>query len=532
MSTSDGPSGGPSTHLARDSAIVGGATVLTRLLGFVRDIMIAAALGAGPVADAFLVAFRLPNLFRRVLGEGGLNAPFVPHYLTIKAERGEAAAAGFAGGAASVFAIGLSLLVALTEIVAPWLVLAIAGGFRDAPVTFALAESYLRLALPFLSLTTMASLLAAILNAERRFAVAALAPALLNVVIITALVHNQWIGASPAQGAKTLALAVSLGGGAHLVMILIALWWGRPGLPRLNFRWTPDLTRFFVLAAPAVAAASTSQLVLLVATQIASSQAGAVSWLYYADRVFQLPLGFVAVAMGVVLLPEIASREAAGDDAGRRATVDRALAIGLSLALPAAAALVVLSEPIVAVLFERGKFGVIDRERTAMALAAFAIGLPFAVVAKVFAQVYFARQTPKLPLVAGLSSLVVAALTGNMLAHQAPATGAALAASLAFVTQSIILGAFLLRDRLWRPSAALSRRVGGAFAAMLIMAAACAWFATVFRGFLIDQQSTLLKWATLSGLCLGGAVLFFGFARLFGAFRLADLGDLRERNQA
>lgn len=529
MSTSDGPSGGPSTHLARDSLIVGGATVLTRLLGFVRDILIAAALGAGPVADAFLVAFRLPNLFRRVLGEGGLNAPFVPHYLRIKADRGEAAAQGFAGGATAAFGIGLGLLVALTEIIAPWMVLAIAGGFRDAPMTFALAESYLRLALPFLSLTTMASLLAAILNAERRFAVAALAPALLNVVIITALLYNMWSGASPAQGAKRLAVAVSLGGGAHLVMILIALGWGRPGLPRLNLRWTPDLTRFFVLAAPAVAAASTSQLVLLVATQIASVQAGAVSWLYYADRVFQLPLGFVAVAMGVVLLPEIAVREAAGDEAGRRATVDRALAIGLSLALPAAGALVVLREPIIAVLFERGKFGAVDREQTAMALSAFAIGLPFAVIAKVFAQVYFARQAPRLPLAAGISSLLVAAAVGNVLAHQAPATGAALAASLAFVTQGAILGTFLLRDRLWRPSPTLLRKLGGIFVASLVMVGACAFLTARLRDFLIGQPSTALKWAALMGLCLGGIALFLTCARLLGVLRLADLGDLRER---
>lgn len=529
MTAPDGPPGGPSQRLARDSAIVGGATVLTRLLGFVRDILIAAALGAGPVADAFLVAFRLPNLFRRVLGEGGLNAPFVPHYLKIRADRGDRAAADFAGGAAAVFGIGLGLLVALTEVIAPWLVLAIAGGFREAPMTFALAESYLRLALPFLSLTTMASLLAAILNAERRFAVAALAPALLNVVIISALLLNMASGASPAQGAKRLALAVSLGGGAHLVMILAALWWSRPGLPRLNLRWTPDLTRFFVLAAPAVAAASTSQLVLLVATQIASVQAGAVSWLYYADRVFQLPLGFVAVAMGVVLLPEIASREALGDAEGRRATIDRALAIGLALALPAAAALVVLCEPIVAVLFERGRFGSADRVQTAMALGAFAIGLPFAVVAKVFAQVYFARQAPRLPLLAGLSSLVVSALAGTLLARQNPATGAALAASLAFVTQSAVLGAFLLRDRLWRPSGALMRKAGKLLLASLLMAGACAVLAASARGLLIGHGPALARWAMLAGLCGAGLVLFLGLARLMGAFRLADLDDLRER---
>jgi putative peptidoglycan lipid II flippase len=332
MPTKDGPSGGPSTHLARDSLIVGAATVLSRLLGFVRDILIARLLGAGPVADAFLVAFRLPNLFRRVLGEGGLNAPFVPLYLQIKAERGENGARSFAGEAAASFGVALALLAALTELIAPWLVLALASGFRDAPMTFTLAESYTRLALPFLAFTTLASLLAAILNAERRFAVAALAPVLLNLVMISALFLIEWRGMAAPQGAKTLAMAVSIGGAAHLVMIVLALMLGRPGFPPLRLRWTPDLTRLVVLGVPALLAAATSQLVLLVATQIASAQPGAVSWLYYADRVFQLPLGFVAVAMGVVLLPEIAAREAEHDAPGRRNTVDRALVLGLALA--------------------------------------------------------------------------------------------------------------------------------------------------------------------------------------------------------
>lgn len=519
--------GGPSRHLARDSAIVGGATVLTRLLGFVRDILIARMLGAGPVADAFLVAFRLPNLFRRVLGEGGLNAPFVPHYLKIKAERGDAAAEAFTGNTVALFGIGLALIAGLTEVIVPWLVLAMAGGFRDAPVTFALAQSYLSLALPFLAFTTMASLLAATLNAERRFAVAALAPALLNLVVISALLYNEMTAVAAPVGAKRLAIAVSLGGAAHLVMILAALWWGRPGLPRLRLAWTPDLRRFLLLGVPALLAASTSQLVLLVATQIASVQAGAVSWLYYADRVFQLPLGFVAVAMGVVLLPEIAARETAGDEAGRRATIDRALAIGLGLAVPAAAALVVLAEPVISVLFERGKFGMVDRERTAMALGAFAIGLPFAVIAKVFAQVFFARQVPKLPLIAGFSSLLVAAVTGHMLSGNTPATGAALAASLAFVVQSLILAGFLLRDRLWQPSSQLLRKLSGVLVASLMMAAACGWLASMLRPYLIDQPSLAVKWAALLGLCLGGIGLFLGVARLLGAFRLADLEDLR-----
>ncbi len=530
MSTADGPSGGPSSHLARDSAVVGAATVLSRLLGFVRDILIARMLGAGPVADAFLVAFRLPNLFRRVLGEGGLNAPFVPLYLQIKTERGEAGARRFAGEAAASFGVALALLAALTELIAPWLVLAIAGGFRDAPMTFALAESYTRLALPFLAFTTLASLLAAILNAERRFAIAALAPVLLNVVMISALFFVEVRGMTAPQGAKTLALAISVGGAAHLLMIVLALRFGQPGFPPLRLRWTPDLTRLIVLGVPALLAAATSQLVLLVATQIASVQPGAVSWLYYADRVFQLPLGFVAVAMGVVLLPEIAASEAAHDAQGRRSTVDRALVLGLALAVPAAVALVLLAEPIISILFERGKFGAIDRERTSAALAAFAIGLPFAVAAKVFAQVFFARQVPRIALYAGITSLLVASVVGHLLVRNEPATGAALAASLAFATQMSVLVFFLLRQRLWHLSAMAARKIAGIILASLAMAMVLSALMMALEGWLAHDAAALRRVAALVLLCAGGLVSYAICARLFGAFRMRELDEFRHRH--
>ncbi|MGL4438714.1 MAG: murein biosynthesis integral membrane protein MurJ, partial [Bosea sp. (in: a-proteobacteria)] len=172
MTDASGDKPPPASRLARDSAIVGVATILSRILGFVRDILIARALGAGPIADAFLVAFRLPNMFRRVLGEGGLNAPFVPVYLGLKGEHGMAEARRFAGEAAGNFAAVLLIVVGLSELIAPWLVLALAGGFRDAPLTYQLAQSYTRMALPFVGFTVMASLLAAFLNAEKRFAVA------------------------------------------------------------------------------------------------------------------------------------------------------------------------------------------------------------------------------------------------------------------------------------------------------------------------------------------------------------------------
>jgi putative peptidoglycan lipid II flippase len=528
MTDASGDQPPPASRLARDSLIVGLATVLSRILGFVRDILIARALGAGPIADAFLVAFRLPNMFRRVLGEGGLNAPFVPVYLGLKTDSGMAEARRFAGEAAGNFAAVLLVIVGLSELIAPWLVLALAGGFRDAPVTYQLAQSYTRMALPFVGFTVMASLLAAILNAEKRFAVAALAPISLNIVLISVLLWSEAQGLSAFRTAKSLAFFVSVAGALHLLLVFWALGWKAPGIPRFRLGWSPSMRRLIMLGVPALLASATSQFVLLVATQIASVQPGAVSWLYYADRVFQLPLGFVAVAMGVVLLPEIAAREAEHDAAGRRRTVDSALALGLLLAVPAATALAVLAEPIIAVLFERGKFGPVDRERTAAALAAFAIGLPGAVIAKVLAQVYFARQNPGKPLIVGVTSIAVAAIAGMMLAPGMPATGAALAASLAFWTQSLLLGALLAYQRLWTPGMALVRTVLAALAAAALMAAAILWLGTEMHGMLVGRTAGWREFALLIGLCSAGVMVYAAAALALGVLR-SDLLSSKPR---
>ena len=521
METASSPHEPPhkASRLARDSAIVGFATVLSRLLGFVRDILVARALGAGPFADAFLVAFRLPNMFRRVLGEGGLNAPFIPVYMGLKAEEGEASARRFGGEAIGNFAAILLIIVGLSELIAPWLVLGLAGGFRDAPLTFALAENYTRLALPFVGFTVLASLVAAILNADKRFAVAALGPIMLNIVLISSLLWNGYHDQPVFRIAKNLAWSVSLAGALHLLLLFWALGWKAPGIPRFSLGWSQPMRRLLKLGVPALLASATSQIVLLVATQIASSQPGAVSWLYYADRIFQLPLGFVAVAMGVVLLPEIAAREAAEDDAGRRATVDGALSLGLILAIPAAVALALLAEPIVSVLFERGRFGAVDREQTAAALAAFAIGLPGAVIAKVLSQIYFARQNPGKPLLAGLASIGVAIVSGIALGGTMPATGAALAASLAFWTQGLLLTLLVLRDRLWSPGGALLRQVLAALVAAAAMGAALLFLGVEIRLALVAGQAGLREFALLAALCAAGLALYGVAAFALGAFR-------------
>jgi putative peptidoglycan lipid II flippase len=511
--------------------VVGFATILSRVLGFVRDMLVARALGAGPVADAFLVAFRLPNMFRRILSEGGLNAAFVPIYLRLRGEGGQKAALGFAGEAAGNLAVVLMLLVAVSEIIAPWLVLGLAGGFRDAPVTFELAQKYTRIALPFVAFTTLASLVAAVLNAERRFLVAALAPASLNVVLIGSLMWSEWQGAPLFRTASSLAWSVSFAGFVHLCLVLAALWAGPLGWFRLRLGLSPAMRRLVVLGLPALLASATSQLVLLVATQIASVQPGAVSWLYYADRVFQMPLGFVAVAMGIVLLPEIAAREAANDPSGRRETVDRALVLGLALGLPAAVALALLAEPIVSVLFERGKFTGIDRERTAAAMAAFAWGLPPAVVAKVMAQIYFARETPRYPLVAGLCSIAVAVLSGLWLSAGQPARGAALAATAAFWTQAALLLAMALHHRLWWPGPGFGGRLGRVGLAALVMGVALVAMGGLARP-VMTGSAGLTGFLVLGAVCAAGLGLYGAVALALGLARPADLARMLRRPAA
>jgi putative peptidoglycan lipid II flippase len=514
-----------SSRIARDSLIVGAATILSRLLGFARDILLARLLGAGPVADAFLAALRLPNLVRRVLGEGGLNAPFVPLYLSIKQEAGDESARRLAGEAVGHLALLLLVLVGLGELFAPWVVLGLAGGFADEPQTLALAAHYTRLMLPFLMLTTVAAMLAALLNAERRFAMAALAPALMNAILIAILLAQLLRGTEPALAAQWQALAVSATGVAHLALVLVAL--RRIGLPRPSLRWSPEMTRLVATGGATLLAASSAQLVLLVATQIASTEPGAVAALYYADRVFQLPLGFVGVAMGTVVLSDMAAARRADQDA----MLGQALALGLALALQAATALIALAQPIVSVLFEHGRFGAEDGARTAAALAAFAAGLPFAVIAKVFGQVYFARQRPRLPLASGILAVTIAAVAGFTLNRDGNAAAmAALAASLAFAVQAALLGAMLAREGLWRPSAASLRPVAGALLASGAMLGGLTWLNHLLAAAMTPDQPALWRATALMALCGGGVAVYGAVGWLLGAFGALQLPrPLRKR---
>ncbi len=394
---------------------VGVWTMASRVLGFVRDILIAAWLGSGPVAQAFFVAFALPNMFRRFFAEGAFNMAFVPMF-SKKLESGDAPEA-FARDAFAGLASLLILITLIATIFMPWLVLAMASGFLG-DARFDIAVTFGRIAFGYIFFISLAALLSGVLNAAGRFAVAAAAPVLLNIILISALflaesgavstvTVSAALGETGAHHGTLITYGVLLAGLAQFVMLWIAA--KRAGFDLRPKRpvWTPDLKRLLIIAAPAALAGGVVQINLLVGRQVASFFDGAIAWLNWADRLYQLPLGVVGIAIGVVLLPELSRRLSAEDTAGGRDAFNRAAEFSLALCVPAAVALVVVPLPIVSVLYERGAFTADDAAATALATAIYALGLPAFVLQKVFQPLFFAREDTKRPFYYALVAMVV-----------------------------------------------------------------------------------------------------------------------------
>ena len=404
---------------------VGGWTLASRLLGFVRDIMIAAFLGTGPVAEAFLVAFSLPNMFRRFFAEGAFNMAFVPMFAK-KLQAGDDPKA-FGEEALSALATILIAITLLAQVFMPWVVLALASGFAG-DARFDLTVHFARVTFPYLLFISIAALLSGILNALGRFAVAAAAPVLLNVILIAAMAGAHWLGFDIG---KTLVWAVSVAGLAQLVMIWFAAARAGMTLRPVRPRISPELRRLAIIAAPAALAGGVVQVNLLVGRQVASFYDGAIAWLSYADRLYQLPLGVVGIAIGVVLLPDLSRRLAAGDIEGGRNAYNRGAEFTLLLSVPAALALMVIPLPLVTVLFERGAFDAGDSWNTAIAVAIYGFGLPAFVLQKVISPLYFAREDTRSPFRYALVSLVINAVIAIGLApwlgFVAPAIGTTIA---------------------------------------------------------------------------------------------------------
>ena len=507
-------------RLIRGFLTVGLWTLLSRVFGFARDILIARYLGAGPAAEAFLIAFALPNMFRRFFAEGAFNMAFVPMF-SKRLETGQDPQ-GFARQAGGWLLAVLVVLSAVAHLAMPWFVLAMAAGFRGDE-RFDLAVTYGRIAFPYILLISLTALLSGVLNASGRFAVAAAAPVLLNIVLTAAML---WADRAGADVALWLTWGVPVAGVAQLAAVWLGAWMAGyrwyPALPRLS----PEMKRLARVAAPAMLAGGVVQVNLLVGRQVASFFDGAVAWLGYADRLYQLPLGVVAIAIGIVLLPDLSRRLAAGDTAGGRDAFSRAGEFALMLTVPSAVALVVVPGTLVSVLFERGEFGPDDTAATALALAIYGLGLPAFVLQKVLQPLYYAREDTRRPFTYALVAMGVNAAIAIGLAPLIGFSAAALATTLAGWGMAWLLwrGA---RDMGEAASfdARFRRRVPRILVASAVMGAAV-WGANLMLAPLFVEGARGLA---LLILVLWGAVVYFGGGHLIGAFRLAEFARAMRR---
>ncbi|MZR12451.1 murein biosynthesis integral membrane protein MurJ [Maritimibacter sp. DP07] len=508
-------------RLVRGFLTVGGWTAMSRVLGFVRDIAIAGAMGAGPVAEAFFIAFSLPNMFRRFFAEGAFNTAFVPMFS--KKVEGDDGAMEFARDALTGLASILLVLTIIAQIFMPALVLAMASGFA-ADERLDIATLYGRIAFPYIFFISLSALLSGLLNAVGRFAAAAAAPVLLNVIFLVAIAIAAFAGF---EIGLTLAWAIPIAGVAQLALVWTAaaragyrIWPRRP-------RMTPELKRLAIIAGPAALAQGVVQVNLLVGRQVSSFFDGAIAWLSYADRLYQLPLGIVGIGIGIVLLPDLSRRLRAEDEGGARWSFSRAGEIALLLTIPSAVALMVIPIPLVQVLFERGAFTTDDTAKTALAVAVYGLGLPAFVLQKVLQPVYFARGNTKTPFYFALVSLVVNAGVAIGLAPVVGYIAAAFGTTFAgwAMTLALWIGTARMGEST-RFDARFWRKLWGILAASAIMGAEL-WGGLVLLGPMLGTPGVEIL--ALAILILSGTVTYFVAGRIFGAVRLSDIKAMTRR---
>ncbi len=512
--------------MLRGILTVGGWTLISRILGFARDMLIAALIGTGPIADAFFVALKLPNLFRRLFGEGAFNAAFIPAFSGLLHTEGVAAAKQFAQQAFAVMGFWLGIMTILGEVFMPQLMVVLAPGFADDPAKFALAVSLCRITFPYLVLICLAALVSGVLNGMEKFTAASASYVLFNVVSIACMI---WMTPYVPTVGHALSWGVTLSGVAQLGLLMLAVRRGGMSLNIPRPRMTPQMRLLMRRMAPGLVGAGVTQLNLAVDVIIASLlPPGTVSILYYADRVQQLPLGIIGTAVGTALLPLLSRQVRAGEATSAVNTLNRAMEYGLFLTLPAALALIVCAHPIVLVLFGRGAFDLESVTLSAQALSAYALGLPAFVLVKILAPAFFARGDTATPVKIGVFS--VALNLALNLAFMVPLAhvGPALATSISAIFNVAGLSIFLMRRGQFVLDRQLRRRCVGMAGASVAMAL-CLW---VSRDLLFQTRPH--GWLGIGSLALlvsTGMIAYAAAASLFGAYDLRDVGRMMSRRR-
>lgn len=511
-------------RLGRALGSIGGLTLASRVLALVRDSLQATFVGAGFASDAFLVAFRLPNMFRALFAEGAFSAAFVPMFNRKVGESGGAKAAGI-DFAERALAVLLPILILFTGImlVAAWPVTyALSGGFNDPTAEqFAYAVTLSRITIPYLLLIALVSLLGSILNSLGRFWVAAAAPILLNIAMVVAL----WFfhGDNPYETAMAQAIAVTAGGVLQLAFLILGTRAAgvklRLKLPKLD----PEVKRLMKLILPAAAGAGAVQINLLVSTAMAGAllPAGSISYIYYADRLNQLPLGLIGIGLATILLPTISRQLGSGDARGAMETQNRGIELALFLTLPATIAFLVCAEPIVRGIFQHGAFTPADTQATGLALSMFAIGLPAYILIKVLTPGFYAREDTRTPVRFAMVAVAINLVLNLALIPTIGHIGPPLATAIAAIANVGLLYWALAKRGHFSADARLKRRLPRLAIAAAIMGAAL-FFADRL---LVDYTTGTLGMRALGlSLLVGSGVALYGVACFATrAFTPADL---------
>jgi putative peptidoglycan lipid II flippase len=498
--------------MIRSFLTVSSGTLASRLLGFVRDSALAALLGAGAVADAFLAAFQLVNVIRRLLTEGGLNAALVPAWLRVRETDGATAAAAFAGRVLGTVTTALIAATAVLALVMPLIMTALAPGFAGRE-TLQLATDNARLMLPYLAFAGPVTVMMALLNAQGRFALTAFSPLLFNIALIAVMIVLLAIRPDAAHAAQIVAATTGIAGLLQL-SVLVLRRGGNIAAP-LRISFDSEIRGFLAKAAPGMMASSAPQLLMVAGAIIASSSPSAVSWLYFANRLVELPLGIVGVAMGTVLIPELTRAVRSDDHTAVAHAESRGLELAVGLALPATLGLIVLSEPIVRLLFEHGAFTADDTAATARALMWLTLALPAHVLVKALSPAFFAREDTMTPLVSALKGVVLAIASAFLLSRWYGTEG---------IAAAIALGAWGMAFSLIRRGAETfgfsidadaKRRLPRILLSALAMGALL-WLATRSMAALASDAHGLVQAVLWLAVISAGIAIYGLFLRLFG----------------
>lgn len=495
-------------------------TMFSRILGFIRDAIIARFFGAGAATDAFFVAFRLPNLLRRIFAEGAFSQAFVPILAEYKNQQGDEATRTFIAYVSGLLTLILAIVTLAGILAAPWIIYITAPGFTDTPDKFDLTVRLLRITFPYILLISLASLAGAILNTWNRFSVPAFAPTLLNISMIISVLLL-----APYCEPPIIALGWGVFAGGILQLLYQLPYLQKIGmlvLPRISFR-NSGVWRVLKLMGPAIIGVSVSQISLIINTIFASFlQSGSVSWMYYADRLMELPTGVLGVALGTILLPSLAKSFSTGDHKEYQRLMDWGLRLCFLLALPCAIALAILAEPLTVSLFQYGNFTAYDAVITQRALIAYCVGLMGLIVVKVLAPGFYSRQDIKTPVKIAIITLILTQLMNLAFIGSLKHAGLALSISLAACFNALMLYWQLRRQAIFSLLAGWGKFLLKLIAALIVMVAVLLLLLNFMPPW--EQGNMLVRITRLLLVVFAGAMSYFAALFIFG-FRLRDFSQ-------